>query len=60
MITALTIFLGGSAICGASVNMLMLVIARAVQGLGGGGIQVRPDFTTSGEETLSHHFPPFK
>jgi MFS family permease len=39
LIFAVMIFLVGSAICGASISMLMLVIGRAVQGIGGGGIQ---------------------
>src|SRR5262245_23726811 len=38
MLTAAGIFVAGSAICGAAPNMLTLIIGRAVQGLGGGGI----------------------
>ncbi|KAI0798031.1 MFS general substrate transporter [Abortiporus biennis] len=36
--TCIMIFLIGSALCGAAQNMTWLVICRAVQGLGGGGI----------------------
>ena len=39
LIFAVGVFLAGSAVAGASVSMLMLVVARAVQGIGGGGIQ---------------------
>src|SRR6185369_12032621 len=35
---ALVIFLAGSALCGASQSLTQLVIFRAVQGLGGGGL----------------------
>ncbi|KAI7822953.1 major facilitator superfamily domain-containing protein [Gamsiella multidivaricata] len=35
---ACTVFLLGSALCGAAQSMIMLIIARAVQGLGGSGI----------------------
>jgi MFS family permease len=34
------IFLGGSLICAVSVDATMLVAGRAVQGLGGGGVNV--------------------
>jgi MFS family permease len=37
-IVAITIFLVGSALCGAAQNMVQLVIFRAVQGVGAGGI----------------------
>ncbi|ORX94652.1 MFS general substrate transporter [Basidiobolus meristosporus CBS 931.73] len=36
---AIVIFEVGSAICGASQNMTMLIVARAIAGIGGGGIQ---------------------
>ncbi|ORX71699.1 MFS general substrate transporter [Basidiobolus meristosporus CBS 931.73] len=36
---AIVIFEVGSAICGSSQNMTMLIIARAIAGIGGGGIQ---------------------
>ncbi|KAI9010186.1 major facilitator superfamily domain-containing protein [Hyaloraphidium curvatum] len=39
LIFATSIFLLGSALAGASTSMIMLVISRAVQGLGGGGTQ---------------------
>ncbi|EPQ29502.1 uncharacterized protein PFL1_02721 [Pseudozyma flocculosa PF-1] len=35
---AIFVFLAGSAICGAAQSMIMLCIARGVQGVGGGGI----------------------
>ncbi|MFH9423708.1 MFS transporter [Streptomyces sp. NPDC017529] len=34
------VFVGGSVLAGASTSMLMLVVARAVQGVGGGGLMV--------------------
>ena len=37
-IIAITIFLIGSALCGLSQNMIQLIIFRAVQGLGAGGL----------------------
>lgn len=37
---AIIVFLIGSALCGASQNMLQLILFRAVQGLGGGGLIV--------------------
>ncbi|KAF7301065.1 Membrane transporter [Mycena indigotica] len=36
---SIVIFLVGSALCGAAKTMTWLIIARAVQGIGGGGIQ---------------------
>jgi EmrB/QacA subfamily drug resistance transporter len=38
--SAIVIFLVGSALCGISENMLELIVFRAVQGLGGGGLFV--------------------
>ena len=37
---AITIFLAGSALCGLSQNMTDLILFRAMQGLGGGGLMV--------------------
>jgi EmrB/QacA subfamily drug resistance transporter len=37
---AIVIFLGGSALCGLSQNMTELILFRALQGLGGGGLIV--------------------
>jgi MFS family permease len=37
-LVAITIFLIGSALCGADQNMTQLVAFRAIQGIGGGGI----------------------
>ncbi|KAH7889336.1 major facilitator superfamily domain-containing protein [Phlebopus sp. FC_14] len=36
--TSIVIFLVGSALCGAAQNMTWLIVCRAVQGIGGGGI----------------------
>jgi EmrB/QacA subfamily drug resistance transporter len=38
MLTAIGIFVLGSAICGLAPNMITLILGRALQGLGGGGI----------------------
>ncbi|KAG0196933.1 hypothetical protein BGX28_009542 [Mortierella sp. GBA30] len=38
MMFACSIFMVGSALCGAAQSMIMLIVARAVQGLGGSGI----------------------
>ena len=37
---AIVLFLAGSALCGSSQNMTQLIIYRAIQGLGGGGLMV--------------------
>jgi MFS family permease len=37
-LVVLILFLTGSALCGASVNMEMLIACRAIQGIGGGGL----------------------
>ena len=39
-VLCILIFLAGSALCGISQNMLQLIIFRALQGLGGGGLMV--------------------
>ncbi len=39
VLTAIAIFIVGSVLCGVSQNMTQLILARGVQGLGGGGIQ---------------------
>lgn len=39
VLSAITVFLVGSMLCGLSRNMTELILARGVQGLGGGGIQ---------------------
>ncbi len=39
-IAAIVIFLIGSMLCGFATNMLMLILFRALQGLGGGGLMV--------------------
>jgi EmrB/QacA subfamily drug resistance transporter len=38
--SAIVLFLAGSALCGLSQNMTQLILFRAVQGLGGGGLAV--------------------
>lgn len=38
--TAIVLFLLGSALCGLSQNMTQLILTRALQGMGGGGLMV--------------------
>ncbi|KAJ3278159.1 hypothetical protein HDU76_009999 [Blyttiomyces sp. JEL0837] len=38
IIMALVLFMAGSAACGAAKSMEMLIVARAIQGVGGGGV----------------------
>jgi MFS family permease len=40
MIFAITVFIAGSAISGAAQNISMLIAGRAIQGIGGGGINM--------------------
>ncbi|KAF9299437.1 hypothetical protein BGZ88_007899 [Linnemannia elongata] len=35
---AITVFLGGSALCGAAQSMIMMIVARGISGVGAGGI----------------------
>ncbi|KAH9951233.1 major facilitator superfamily domain-containing protein [Amylocystis lapponica] len=44
---AIAIFLLGSALCGAAQNMTWLVVCRAIQGIGGGGIMQLVQITIS-------------
>ncbi|TFK42411.1 major facilitator superfamily domain-containing protein [Crucibulum laeve] len=44
---SITIFLIGSALCGAAQSMTMLIVSRAVQGIGGGGILQLVNITIS-------------
>ncbi|KZV84170.1 iron permease [Exidia glandulosa HHB12029] len=46
-LTSLVIFAVGSVICGAAVNMNMLIAGRVVQGWGGGGILAMPHIILS-------------
>lgn len=39
-LSAIAIFIGGSALAGSAHNMTMLIIGRGVQGLGGGGLMI--------------------
>src|SRR5918992_4234460 len=41
MLTALGLFIAGSALCGVAQNMTMLIAGRTLQGIGGGGIVPR-------------------
>ncbi|KAJ6623516.1 MFS general substrate transporter [Mycena sp. CBHHK59/15] len=45
--SSIVIFLIGSALCGAAQNMTWLVVCRAVQGIGGGGIMQLVNITIS-------------
>ncbi|KAJ7741549.1 major facilitator superfamily domain-containing protein [Mycena maculata] len=45
--SSIAIFLIGSALCGAAQNMTWLVVCRAVQGIGGGGIMQLVNITIS-------------
>jgi len=38
LLTAVFIFLLGSVLCGVSINMIMIIVMRALQGIGGAGI----------------------
>lgn len=49
---AILIFAGGSAICAASQSMKMLIGARALQGIGGGGISTMVQIVLSDIVTL--------
>ncbi|KAI0336509.1 MFS amino acid permease [Cubamyces sp. BRFM 1775] len=45
--TSIVIFLIGSALCGAAQSMVWLVVCRAVQGIGGGGVMQMVQITVS-------------
>ncbi|KAJ7062899.1 major facilitator superfamily domain-containing protein [Mycena amicta] len=49
---SIVIFLVGSALCGAAKSMTWLIVARAVQGIGGGGIQQLVNIVISDIVTL--------
>ncbi|CBQ72959.1 related to mfs1-putative multidrug transporter [Sporisorium reilianum SRZ2] len=51
-VLAVILFLGGSVMCGCANSILLLVIGRGVQGLGGGGIQAVGEITISDITTL--------
>ncbi|KAJ9479169.1 putative Vacuolar basic amino acid transporter 5 (putative) [Pseudozyma hubeiensis] len=52
LVFAVILFLGGSVICGCANSILLLVVGRGVQGLGGGGIQAIGEITISDITTL--------
>jgi MFS family permease len=45
-----------SALCGAAQNMVWLVVCRAIQGIGGGGIIQVSDRSTTGPRSLIYAF----
>lgn len=47
LLCAVAVFLVGSALCGASVSMPMLIASRAVQGVGAGALMVLPNVAIS-------------
>ena len=49
---AIALFLAGSTLCGLAQDMTQLIVLRAVQGLGGGGLSIRAG-------ALSAGLPPF-
>ena len=40
LIVAIVVFMGGALLCGLAQSMLALVIARIIQGAGGGGLMI--------------------
>ncbi|CDU22819.1 related to mfs1-putative multidrug transporter [Sporisorium scitamineum] len=52
VVFAVILFVGGSVMCGCANCILLLVIGRGVQGLGGGGIQAVSEITISDITTL--------
>ena len=52
VVFAVLLFIGGSILCGCANSILLLVIGRGVQGLGGGGIQAVGEITVSDITTL--------
>jgi len=49
---SLTVFLGGSALCALAPDMISLIVARGIQGLGGGGL------ITLGQTIIADVIPP--
>jgi DHA2 family multidrug resistance protein len=52
LLTSIAVFTGASLRCGVAVNMAMLIIARILQGAGGGGMQ------PLAQSILMESFPP--
>lgn len=52
LLLSIAFFLGGSVICALADNMLVLVVGRGVQGVGGGGIQAIVEIIISDITTL--------
>jgi len=48
LLPAVFIFLLGSVLCGVSTNMVMIIVMRAIQGVGGAGIFSAVFITVSG------------
>jgi DHA2 family multidrug resistance protein len=51
LIVCIVVFTGGSALCGAAPSLAFLIVARVIQGLGGGGLQ------PIAQAALLEHFP---
>ncbi|KIS69250.1 uncharacterized protein UMAG_02598 [Mycosarcoma maydis] len=52
VVLAVILFIGGSILCGCANSILLLVVGRGVQGIGGGGIQAICEITISDITTL--------
>jgi DHA2 family multidrug resistance protein len=52
LMTSIAVFTGASLLCGVAINMAMLIIARILQGVGGGGMQ------PLAQSILLESFPP--
>jgi DHA2 family multidrug resistance protein len=54
LIASILVFTGASLLCGMAINMPMLIVARVLQGVGGGGMQ------PLAQSILLESFPPIK